>query len=127
MTSTNSAKAPLLPVSQPMLQTINTRDEHPQQRIEYTLMISAVLLTTIQFLILYGVDSTTPVSRDSLCDALLHQLARGLRISIPHSSPTTAILFIIAPYIAQPGRIVAARYAILVGHLVGSTLGALLV
>jgi hypothetical protein len=110
-----------------MLDTCSTTNvEHQRGRIEYALLVSALLLTVFQFLVLYSVADTVPASLEKPCHALLNQLARGLRISIPASLPTAAFLFIFAPYLAQKERIVITRYTVLVLYLVGSTLGALL-
>ena len=128
MSSFQAEKASLLPtVEPPLLDTSSkTNDEHRRERIEYALLISALILTAFQFLVLYSVYNTTPTSLAKSCHALLNQLARGLRVSIPASLPTASLLFIFAPYIAQKERIVIARYTVLVLYLVGSTLGALL-
>jgi hypothetical protein len=128
MSSFQAEKVSLLPtVEPPTLDTCSTtNDEHQRGRIEYTLLISALFLTAFQFLVLYSVDNTIPPTLAKPYFALLNQLARGLRISIPASLPTTALLFIFAPYTAQKERIVITRYTVLVLYLVGSTLGALL-
>lgn len=84
------------------------------------------MLTVFQVVVLYSGDSLVPIALDGQYYALVAQLARGLRMSIPASLPTAAIFFIVAPYLAQKERVVMTRYAILVCYLMGSTLGALL-
>jgi predicted MFS family arabinose efflux permease len=120
MSFLHAKKAALLPTAEFTLAVDGkTIDERRHERTEYALLISALFLTAFQFLVLYGVDDVVPAS-------LLSQLARGLRISIPASLPTAALLFIFAPYIAQKERVVITRYTVLVLYLLGSTLGALL-
>ncbi|KAH7338518.1 hypothetical protein BKA66DRAFT_479717 [Pyrenochaeta sp. MPI-SDFR-AT-0127] len=99
------------------------RNTRYHEAIDSILLIFSLVFTTLQFLILY----TAPASPGSHCAAVLAHLADGLRISIPASLPTTAILFIVAPYVARPSCVVTTRYAVLVCYLVGSMLGALLV
>ncbi|CAG5175567.1 uncharacterized protein ALTATR162_LOCUS10606 [Alternaria atra] len=127
MMSYTSEKTPLLPVVERTLDAyINKIDQRRRDGIEYALLVSTLLLTVFQFLVLYSGDSLLPVALDGHCYVLLAQLARGLRMSIPASLPTAAIFFIVAPYLAQKERVVMTRYAILVCYLLGSTLGALL-
>jgi hypothetical protein len=127
MMSYTSEKTPLLPVVERTLDAyINKIDQRRREGIEYTLLVSTLLLTVFQFLVLYSGDSLVHIALDGRCYVLLAQLARGLRMSIPASLPTAAIFFIVAPYLALKERVVMTRYAILVCYLLGSTLGALL-
>jgi hypothetical protein len=127
MMSYTSEKTPLLPVVERTLDAyINKTDQRRREGIEYALLVSTLLLTVFQFLVLYSGESLVPMALDGHWYALLAQLARGLRMSIPASLPTAAIFFIVAPYLAQKERVVMTRYAILVCYLMGSTLGALL-
>jgi hypothetical protein len=127
MMSYTSEKTPLLPVVERTLDAyINKMDQRRRESIEYALLICTLLLTIFQFLVLYSGDSFVPIALDGHCYALLAQLARGLRVSIPASLPAAAMLFIVAPYLARKERVVMTRYAILVCYLLGSTLGALL-
>jgi ethanolamine transporter EutH len=127
MSSFCAEKALLLPTVEPTLViSSKTPAEHRRQRIEYTLLIATLLLTAFQLFVLYHAVGNIPAFSDGQCYALLNRLARGLRISIPASLPTTALIFIFAPYIAEKERVVITRYAVLVTYLLGSTLGALL-
>jgi hypothetical protein len=120
-------KALLLPTVEPTLViSSKTPAEHRRQRIESALLMAALLLTAFQFFVLYPADGNVPAFLDGQCYVLLNRLARGLRISIPASLPTTALIFIFAPYIAEKERVVITRYMALVAYLLGSTLGALL-
>ncbi|KAG9196382.1 hypothetical protein G6011_01503 [Alternaria panax] len=120
-------KTPLLPVIERTLDGyVDKMDQRRREGIEYALLVSTLLLTVFQLLVLYSGDSLVPIALDGHCYALVAQLARGLRMSIPASLPTAAILFIVAPYLAQKERVVMTRYAILICYLMGSTLGALL-
>jgi hypothetical protein len=124
MSSFCAEKARLLPVVEPSCRLVifsKTPAEHRRQRIEYALLIAALLLTAFQFFVLYRTGGNV----QKPCYILLDQLARGLRISIPASLPTTALIFIFAPYIAEKERVVITRYMVLVMYLLGSTLGAL--
>jgi hypothetical protein len=127
MMSLTSEKTPLLPVVERTLDAyVRTMEQRRREGIEYALLVSTVLLTFFQFLVLYNGDSLMPTALDSHCHVLLAQLARGLRMSIPASLPTAAIFFIVAPCLVQKERVVMTRYAILVCYLMGSTMGALL-
>lgn len=123
-----SEKAPLLPMVETTAAQadIESQDDCSHDGIEWALLLATLLLTAFQFLVLYSADGGIPFTIGAQCSALLAQLARGLRISIPASLPTAAILFLVAPYVAQKERLVVARYGILVCYLVGSTLGSLL-
>ena len=124
---TTSEKAPLLPmVETPIQADIESPNDRRNDRIEWALLLTTLLLTGFQFLVLYSADGGIPITFGAQCSALLAQLARGLRTSIPASLPTAAILFLVAPYVAQKERLIMTRYAILVCYLVGSTLGSLL-
>ncbi len=125
--SLTSEKTPLLPVVERTLDAyVRTMEQRRREGVEYALLVSTVLLTFFQFLVLYNGDSLMPIALDSRCHVLLAQLARGLRMSIPASLPTAAIFFIVAPCLVQKERVVMTRYAILVCYLMGSTMGALL-
>jgi hypothetical protein len=116
-----SEKALLLPIAETLEANSKTNESRRREYIEYALLISSLLLTTCQFLVLY-----ISASADSHCYALLAHLAHGLNISIPASLPTAIVLFAIAPYIAQPESVTVARYAVLACYLIGSSLGAVL-
>jgi hypothetical protein len=105
---------------------MNKIDQRHREGVEYALLVSTLLLTVFQVVVLYSGDSLVPIALDGQYYAMVAQLARGLRMSIPASLPTAAIFFIVAPYLAQKERVVMTRYAILVCYLMGSTLGALL-
>ena len=125
--SYTSEKTPLLPVVERTLDAyMNKIDQRHREGVEYALLVSTLLLTVFQVVVLYSGDSLVPIALDCQYYALVAQLARGLRMSIPASLPTAAIFFIVAPYLAQKERVVMTRYAILVCYLMGSTLGALL-
>ena len=124
MYSTFAEKTPLLPVAEPNHET--TKDERRYARIEYALLAATLLLTIFQFLVLYSADGCIPIVPYDHWSAIVAQLAGGLRTSILASLPTAAVLFIIVPFLAQKEHVVVARYTILFWHLVGSTLGALL-
>ncbi|CAN9100734.1 hypothetical protein B0T12DRAFT_487818 [Alternaria alternata] len=125
--SYTSEKTPLLPVVERTLDAyMNKIDQRHREGVEYALLVSTLLLTVFQVVVLYSGDSLVPIALDGQYYALVAQLARGLRMSIPASLPTAAIFFIVAPYLAQKERVVMTRYAILVCYLMGSTLGALL-
>ena len=127
MMSYTFEKTPLLPVVERTLDAyMNKTDQRRREGIEYALLVSTLLLTVFQFLVLYSGDSLVPIALDGHWYSLLAQLARGLRMSIPASLPTAALFFIVAPYLAQKERVVMTRYAVLVCYLMGSTLGALL-
>ncbi|KAI5375817.1 hypothetical protein CUC08_Gglean006257 [Alternaria sp. MG1] len=127
MMSYTSEKTPLLPVVERTLDAyMNKIDQRHREGVEYALLVSTLLLTVFQVVVLYSGDSLVPIALDGQYYALVAQLARGLRMSIPASLPTAAIFFIVAPYLAQKERVVMTRYAILVCYLMGSTLGALL-
>lgn len=122
-----SQKTPLLPIVERTLDAyMNKVDQRHREGVEYALLVSTLLLTVFQVVVLYSGDSLVPIALDGQYYALVAQLARGLRMSIPASLPTAAIFFIVAPYLAQKERVVMTRYAILVCYLMGSTLGALL-
>jgi len=125
---TTSEKAPLLPMVETTIQADgeSQKNDRRNDRIEWALLLTTLLLTGFQFLVLYSADGGIPITFGAQCSALLAQLARGLRTSIPASLPTAAILFLVAPYVAQKERLIMMRYAILVCYLVGSTLGSLL-
>lgn len=125
---TTSEKAPLLPMVETTMQADgeSPKNDRRNDRIEWALLLATLLLTGFQFLVLYSADGGIPITFGAQCSALLAQLARGLRTSIPASLPTAAILFLVAPYVAQKERLIMMRYAILVCYLVGSTLGSLL-
>lgn len=130
MISCASEKASLLPITEPRLEVEGdsaTRNTRLYEALEYLLLLFSLFLTSCQFLILYNFDGTAHAPFPSHCVALLNQLARGLRISIPASLLSSVFLFIIAPYIARPEKIVLTRYTILVCYLVGSFLGGLLI
>ncbi|CAN9371386.1 unnamed protein product [Alternaria alternata] len=125
--SYTSEKTPLLPVVERTLDAyMNKIDQRHREGVEYALLVSTLLLTVFQVVVLYSGDSLVPIALDGQYYALVAQLARGLRMSIPASLPTAAIFFIVAPYLGQKERVVMTRYAILVCYLMGSTLGALL-
>lgn len=125
--SYTSEKTPLLPVVERTLDAyMNKIDQRHREGVEYALLVSTLLLTVFQVVVLYSGDSLVPIALDGQYYAMVAQLARGLRMSIPASLPTAAIFFIVAPYLAQKERVVMTRYAILVCYLMGSTLGALL-
>ncbi|CAA9957976.1 hypothetical protein CFE70_001535 [Pyrenophora teres f. teres 0-1] len=127
MFTTTSEKAPLLPIVETAVQAdIEAQDDGRNDRIEGVLLLGTLLLTAFQFLVLFSADGGIPIAFGAQYSALLAQLARGLRISIPASLPTAAMLFLVAPYVAQKERLVMMRYAILFCYLVGSTLGSLL-
>ena len=127
MMSYTSEKTPLLPVVERTLDAYLYKiDQRHREGVEYALLVSTLLLTVFQVVVLYSGDSLVPIALDGQYYALVAQLARGLRMSIPASLPTAAIFFIVAPYLAQKERVVMTRYAILVCYLMGSTLGALL-
>ncbi|OAG21207.1 hypothetical protein CC77DRAFT_1020000 [Alternaria alternata] len=127
MMSYTSEKTPLLPVVERTLDAyMNKIDQRHREGVEYALLVSTLLLTVFQVVVLYSGDSLVSIALDGQYYALVAQLARGLRMSIPASLPTAAIFFIVAPYLAQKERVVMTRYAILVCYLMGSTLGALL-
>ncbi|RYN40716.1 hypothetical protein AA0113_g9006 [Alternaria arborescens] len=127
MMSYTSEKTPLLPVVERTLDAyMNKIDQRHREGVEYALLVSTLLLTVFQVVVLYSGDSLVPIALDGQYYAMVAQLARGLRMSIPASLPTAAIFFIVAPYLAQKERVVMTRYAILVCYLMGSTLGALL-
>ncbi|KAI4951151.1 hypothetical protein J4E91_003856 [Alternaria rosae] len=112
--SFTSEKTPLLPVVERTLDAyVRNMEQRRREGIEYALLVSTLLLTVFQFLVLYSGDSLVPVALDSRYYALVAQLARGLRMSIPASLPTAAIFFIVAPYLVQKERVVMTRYAIL--------------
>ena len=125
---TTSEKEPLLPMVETTIQADgeSQKNDRRNDRIEWALLLTTLLLTGFQFLVLYSADGGIPITFGAQCSALLAQLARGLRTSIPASLPTAAILFLVAPYVAQKERLIMMRYAILVCYLVGSTLGSLL-
>ncbi|KAI4612267.1 hypothetical protein J4E83_007820 [Alternaria metachromatica] len=106
MMSFTSEKTPLLPVVERTLDAyVRNMEQRRREGIEYALLVSTLLLTVFQFLVLYSGDSLVPVALDSRYYALLAQLARGLRMSIPASLPTAAIFFIVAPYLVQKERV----------------------
>ncbi|KAI4654487.1 uncharacterized protein J4E79_008361 [Alternaria viburni] len=116
--SFTSEKTPLLPVVERTLDAyVRNMEQRRREGIEYALLVSTLLLTVFQFLVLYSGDSLVPVALDSRYYALLAQLARGLRMSIPASLPTAAIFFIVAPCLVQKERVVMTRYAILCNRL----------
>lgn len=129
MVSRHFEKSILLPIVEHRLEMemqVEASESHSQscrEAIDSILLILSVVFTALQFLVLY----TAPASPGTHCAVMLAQLASGLRISIPASLPTTAILFIVTPYIARRDSIVTTRYAVLVCYLLGSMLGALLV
>jgi hypothetical protein len=129
MVSPSAEKSLLLPTVESRTIDVDseTPDKHHHGRIEYGLLIAALLLTAFQFLVLYDAVGSVSASLEKHCYASLSQIARGLRISIPASLPTAALLFILTPYIAQKERVVITRYMTLVVYLMGSTLGALLI
>ncbi|CAN9372740.1 unnamed protein product [Alternaria alternata] len=115
MMSYTSEKTPLLPVVERTLDAyMNKIDQRHREGVEYALLVSTLLLTVFQVVVLYSGDSLVPIALDGQYYALVAQLARGLRMSIPASLPTAAIFFIVAPYLAQKERVVMTRYAILV-------------
>ncbi|CAN9206991.1 unnamed protein product [Alternaria alternata] len=114
MMSYTSEKTPLLPVVERTLDAyMNKIDQRHREGVEYALLVSTLLLTVFQVVVLYSGDSLVPIALDGQYYALVAQLARGLRMSIPASLPTAAIFFIVAPYLAQKERVVMTRYAIL--------------
>ncbi|RMZ70888.1 arginine biosynthesis bifunctional [Pyrenophora seminiperda CCB06] len=124
-----SEKALLLPIAETgVAANMEAHDDgnDGNTRIECMLLLATLMLTAFQFFVLYSADGGVPIAFGAQCSALLAQLARGLRISIPASLPTAAMLFLVAPYVAQKERLVMTRYAILACYLVGSTLGSLL-
>ena len=125
MYSTFAEKTPLLPITEPSLE-IAGRDQRRRGFIEYGLLVATLLLTIFHFFVLYSTSSSVPVALDGSFSALVAPFAGGLRTSILASLPTAAVLFVIAPFVAQKEHVVMARYTILVCYLVGSTLGALL-
>lgn len=131
MSSNASEKASLLPIVEPRVEAdANNSIQAPPRRhetVEYTLLLLSLLLTSAQFFILHTFNSAPYPPSSTFCNALLNQLAHGLRISIPASLLTGIILFTIAPYIAQPDKVAIARYTVLVCYLLGSFLGALLI
>ena len=124
MYSPFAEKSPLLPVAEPAHET--TKDQRRYARIECALLVATLILTALQFLIINSADGCIPIVPNGHCSAIVAQLAGGLRTSILASLPTAAVLFIIVPFLAQKEHVVVARYTILFWHLVGSTLGALL-
>ncbi|CAN9367922.1 unnamed protein product [Alternaria alternata] len=115
MMSYTSEKTPLLPVVERTLDAyMNKIDQRHREGVEYALLVSTLLLTVFQVVVLYSGDSLVPIALDGQYYALVAQLARGLRMSIPASLPTAAIFFIVAPYLGQKERVVMTRYAILV-------------
>ncbi|CAN9414962.1 unnamed protein product [Alternaria alternata] len=115
MMSYTSEKTPLLPVVERTLDAyMNKIDQRHREGVEYALLVSTLLLTVFQVVVLYSGDSLVPIALDGQYYAMVAQLARGLRMSIPASLPTAAIFFIVAPYLAQKERVVMTRYAILV-------------
>ncbi|CAN9398565.1 unnamed protein product [Alternaria alternata] len=115
MMSYTSEKTPLLPAVERTLDAyMNKIDQRHREGVEYALLVSTLLLTVFQVVVLYSGDSLVPIALDGQYYALVAQLARGLRMSIPASLPTAAIFFIVAPYLAQKERVVMTRYAILV-------------
>ncbi|CAN9178819.1 unnamed protein product [Alternaria alternata] len=114
MMSYTSEKTPLLPVVERTLDAyMNKIDQRHREGVEYALLVSTLLLTVFQVVVLYSGDSLVPIALDGQYYAMVAQLARGLRMSIPASLPTAAIFFIVAPYLAQKERVVMTRYAIL--------------
>ncbi|OWY48101.1 Arginine biosynthesis bifunctional protein ArgJ beta chain [Alternaria alternata] len=102
MMSYTSEKTPLLPVVERTLDAyMNKIDQRHREGVEYALLVSTLLLTVFQVVVLYSGDSLVPIALDGQYYALVAQLARGLRMSIPASLPTAAIFFIVAPYLAQ--------------------------
>jgi hypothetical protein len=127
MYSTSAKKTPLLPVAEPSLETaVPAKDKRRLDCLEHWLLAATLLLTAFQFLVLYSANGSMPIALSDHCAAVAAQLARGLRTSILASLPTAAVLFIIVPFLAQKEHVVVARYMVLFWHLVGSTLGALL-
>jgi hypothetical protein len=102
----------------------DTRNNRRREIAELSLLYLCLFFTVFQFIALYRFSGTPP-SLTNRYYALLFVIARGLRISIPATAPTTAVLLIVAPYITRPDRTVVARYAILLCYLVGSTVSAL--
>ncbi|KAF7674024.1 arginine biosynthesis bifunctional protein [Alternaria burnsii] len=117
-----SEKTPLLPIVERTLDAyMNKVDQRHREGVEYALLVSTLLLTVFQVVVLYSGDSLVPIALDGQYYALVAQLARGLRMSIPASLPTAAIFFIVAPYLAQKERVVMTRYAILLHPVMSLT------
>lgn len=120
------------PAEQKTLLPLTRRQPAPAPRhsathelLECCALALILFLAAAQCLILYGVHSLPfTIPSHALC-VFLTNLAAGLRLSIPASLSTTTLLFIAAPYVARPERILATRYLILLSYLGGSTLGAL--
>ncbi|CAN9393361.1 unnamed protein product [Alternaria sp. RS040] len=109
-----SEKTPLLPVVERTLDAyMNKVDQRHREGVEYALLVSTLLLTVFQVVVLYSGDSLVPIALDGQYYALVAQLARGLRMSIPASLPTAAIFFIVAPYLAQKERVGAGRQLVM--------------
>ncbi|CAN9410621.1 unnamed protein product [Alternaria alternata] len=114
MMSYTSEKTPLLPVVERTLDAyMNKIDQRHREGVEYALLVSTLLLTVFQVVVLYSGDSLVPIALDGQYYALVAQLARGLRMSIPASLPTAAIFFIVAPYLAQKERVGAGRQLVM--------------
>ncbi|KAF1935887.1 Arginine biosynthesis bifunctional protein ArgJ beta chain [Clathrospora elynae] len=96
--------SPLLPVVEHHhhhLQITTEENCCRRQLVEYALLLSSLLLTAFQFLVLYAFDGTCTSS-----NATLSQIAAGLHFSIPASLPTAVVFFVAAPYIARAEHIV---------------------
>ncbi|KAF1851195.1 uncharacterized protein K460DRAFT_29555 [Cucurbitaria berberidis CBS 394.84] len=131
MTPSMSEKTSLLPIAESGLEAKTKTNSKTQidhrAVIEHVFLLLSLLLTAFQFFVLYSIDGSSLAPSTTYYNAVLRQLARGLRISIPASLPTSVGLFFTAPYIARPDKIVITRYTVLLCYLVGSTLGALLI
>ncbi|EUC29948.1 hypothetical protein COCCADRAFT_7899 [Bipolaris zeicola 26-R-13] len=122
-TSEKKQQPPLLPVVEV---AVAEKEKRRLDHLEYVLLAATLLLTALQFFVLYSAGSCMPFTLSEHCAAIVMQLSRGLRTSILASLPTAAVLFIIVPFLAQKQHVVVARYTILFWHLVCSTVGALL-
>ncbi len=114
---------PLTARAVPCPRTLATRHH---DLVESCMLALILLLAVSQCLILYGAHEIldSPASEE-IC-TYLTDLAVGLRLSIPCSLPTAALVFVASPYFARPERLLDTWYLIMLCYFVGTTLGALL-
>ncbi|KAF1957626.1 hypothetical protein CC80DRAFT_48306 [Byssothecium circinans] len=123
----SSEKRSLLPVAEPS-QLLRQENDHSEAEtdadLSTTTLTYASLALIVVLLLLLNAFHLLP--RTSPLFPYTALIASGIQTSAWASLPAPVVLFIYAPYLAQPGRVAQMRYLTFLFYLVGTCVGGLM-
>lgn len=125
----DSEKQPLLPISAAAARPAPPQGhDEPErariERLEKHLLIAALPFLIAFLLVLY---SNSFISASSSLTPTLQLLKAGLQTAAWSSLPAPVVLFVLAPFVAQPKFVTLTQCVVFLLYLVGVAVGALLV